>query len=160
MPESNLENRLLRLERARRSLIAALLLTWVGGGTAAVTWYRHLQAAGARPAERLVNIATTVDSQGLEVTVPYRIHPAESVRATVRADDRGAFVSLGVGSVAISESAGDNGSVVSWTADGSVTSSIEVDTDTGAWTLHRSRYGSSGKILKEEQLQLIGPLGP
>jgi len=78
---------------------------------------------------------------------------------TLTADERTAKVAVGSGPVGISQVATEGSPIVTWSATGAIESKILINTDTGEWTLVRTRYGAANKVLKEEQRQLLPPLG-
>lgn len=160
MTEEPTLQRVRRVERINRTLATLLVVTWIGGALLGVSNYRRLEALSTRPADRVVSGPTEVDGYGVRINVPFRTHPTEQVGAEIKVTDLGAFMAVGIGHVGIDESVGDLGPIVTWSAEGTVTSNVEVNTDTGEWVLHRVRSDGSAKIIKEERRQLIAPLEP
>ncbi len=98
--------------------------------------------------------STTLDGQVLHTKIPNAEDGQESEVMT-SADDNGAFVAVGVGPVGAMASVDRGKPVVKFSATGAVRSTVEIDTDTGAWTLVRTK--KSGPT-HEQRTELIGPM--
>ena len=98
--------------------------------------------------------STTLDGQTLHTKIPNAEAGQESEVMT-SADDNAAFMVVGVGPVGAMASVDRGKPVVKLSATGAVRSIVEIDTDTGAWTLVRTK--KSGPT-HEQRTELIGPM--
>ena len=108
-----------------------------------------------------VNVGnTSLDMRGLSAhafTKAEMISQVKDVGADLQASPYGAHSYIGIaGAVGFTESVRDGSTVVRLTAYGRVHSEIQIDTETGAWTLVRSV--GDPKSNPTETTQLIGPL--
>ena len=107
-----------------------------------------------------VNVGnTSLDMRGLSAhafTKAEMISQVKDVGADLQASPYGAHSYIGIEDVGLVESVRDGSTVVRLKAFGRVHSEIQIDTETGAWTLVRS-VGDPEKN-PTETTQLIGPL--
>ncbi len=93
--------------------------------------------------------------EGIYIETPT---PKRKVWGTLTADEHAALVGVGVGPVGITQRAIEGSPIVTWSVTGVVGSQILINTDTGEWTLERSRRDAAGQIIKEDNRQLLPPL--
>src|SRR4051812_30872979 len=114
----------------------------------------------ATPSEMVIE-GMTLSKWGLDVENP----PATRKRVPdagvkLQATDSSAYMMLGAHRTDVTIEIPSNGNTVKLGTSGKTDSILEVDTDTGAWTLARTLYDAKANIVKQDRIQLVAPMTP
>jgi len=147
--------RIQRLERA---------LAMLGVGFAAATaiavlaFVRAKHEAPIPPPEEISIDGLTVSKWGLDVK--NQVRDKTQSEAKLEATKEASYLALGVGKIGVTIELNKRSNNLRFAVLGNVESTIEVNTDTGAWTLVRTLHDAKYNVTKEDRLSLVGPLQP
>ena len=148
-----------RIQRLERRVLALTIIALLAITSCVVLFVMRATTPRPQIPKRLEAVvlqlgSTTLDGQTLHTKIPTAEAGQESEVMT-SADDNGAFMAVGVGPVGAMASVDRGKPVVKFSATGAVRSIVEINTDTGAWTLVRTK--KSGPT-HEQRTELIGPM--
>ena len=148
-----------RIQRLERRVLALTIIALLAITSCVVLFVMRATTPRPHIPKRLETVdlqlgSTTLDGQTLHTKIPTAEAGQESEVMT-SADDNGAFMAVGVGPVGAMASVDRGKPVVKFSATGAVRSIVEINTDTGAWTLVRTKKSGS---THEQRTELIGPM--
>lgn len=147
-------DRIRRLERALRLLSVGFALAVA---LAAFALHRATREPPPAPSEISLN-GLTLSEWGLNVE--HEVSPNRHSGAKLEATSAASYLTLGVGKLDVTIAVDAKSNILRFEALGKVESRIEVDTDTGAWTLVRTLHDAKYNVIKEDRLPLVGALQP
>ena len=148
-----------RIQRLERRVLALTIVAFLALTSCVVMFVMRATTPAPYIPKRLEAVDlqvgfTTIDGQTLHTKIPNAEDGQESEVMT-SANDNGSFMTVGVGPVTAMASVARGKPVVKFSASGVVDSTVEINTDTGAWTLVRTK--KSGPT-HEQRTELIGPM--
>jgi len=147
-------DRIRRLERT-------VLVLGVGFALAIALAAFALRAATREPPPAPSEISLdglTLSKWGLKVE--NEVDPKRHSGIKLEATGSAAYLVLGLGKLDVTIELNAKSNTLRFAVLGNVESTIEANTDTGAWTLVRTLHDAKYNVTKEDRLPLVGPLQP
>jgi hypothetical protein len=116
----------------------------------------------ARPAPSEIAMeGMTLSKWGMEVENHFATSKGSAnAGVKVQATDSSAYLVLGARRLGVTIEIPANSNTVKLETFGNADSTLEIDTDTGAWTLARKLYDAKANIIKEDRVQVVAPIAP
>ena len=148
-------DRIRRLERAVALLGAGFA---IASTVAVLALVRARSEESPKPSSEISIDGLTVSKWGLDVK--NEVSAKTQSEAKLEATSDASYLALGVGKFGLTIEANKRSNNLRFAVLGNVESTIEVNTDTGAWTLVRTLHDAKYNVTKEDRLPLVGALQP
>lgn len=146
-----------RIQRLERALVLLGVAFAASTGVAVLALVRAKHELPPPPSEISID-GLTMSKWGLDVK--NEVIGKKQSEAKLEATNEASYLALGVGQIGVTFELNKRSNNLRFAVLGNVESTIEVNTDTGAWTLVRTLHDAKYNVIKEDRSPLVGPLQP